>query len=73
MRSIEKCRATESRHVAESGRREVIPEASSSRSRQIQPLMPLWTISSTAPPAKARTGVPHAIASIITRPNGSSH
>jgi hypothetical protein len=47
--------------------------AISATSLQIHPLMSFSTTSSTAPPANATTGVPQAMASIITRPNGSSH
>ena len=36
-----------------------------------KPVTPSSTISETEPRLKAITGVPHAIASIITRPNGS--
>ncbi len=37
----------------------------------MKPVTPSSTISGTEPRLNAITGVPHAIASIITRPNGS--
>ncbi len=37
------------------------------------PVTPSLTTSGAAPSGKASTGVPHAIASIITMPNGSFH
>ena len=46
--------------------------SSSGRSRT-NPVTPSTTTSGTAPPRSATTGVPQAIASIITIPNGSSH
>ena len=39
----------------------------------MMPLRPCSITSGTAPKRVAMTGVPHAIDSIITRPNGSSH
>src|SRR5437588_1216474 len=45
----------------------------SSAVRQMKPLTPSCTTSSTAPPGNAITGVPQAIASSMTNPNGSSH
>ena len=39
----------------------------------MMPLTPCSITSGTAPQRVAITGVPHAIDSIITRPNGSSH
>jgi len=40
-------------------------------SSTMNPVSPCSTISSTEPRLNAITGVPHAIASIITKPNGS--
>jgi hypothetical protein len=37
----------------------------------MKPVTPSTTISGTAPQRHATTGVPHAMASIMTRPNGS--
>ena len=45
--------------------------AMSATSRHRKPVMPSSTISGAAPSGKVSTGVPHAMASIITRPNGS--
>jgi hypothetical protein len=47
--------------------------ASSSVDALTKPVTPSSTTSGTEPLRQARTGVPHAMASIITRPNGSSH
>src|SRR2546422_7520399 len=47
--------------------------ASSSTEQQTYPLTPSLTTSFTDPPGSASTGVPHAIASIMTNPKGSSH
>ena len=70
---MENWRATESRQFALLGSGAARRAAISSTSRHMNPFTPSCTISSTAPPASARTGVPHAIASIITSPNGSGH
>jgi len=45
--------------------------ASPSHEGAVKPVTPSWTISGTAPSALATTGVPHAIASSSTSPNGS--
>ncbi|EUA13751.1 glycosyl transferase [Mycobacterium xenopi 4042] len=50
-----------------------IAGASSAGSAHTKPVTPSSTISLTAPRSRATTGVPQAIASIITIPNGSSH
>ncbi len=42
-------------------------------SSTMKPVLSGVTTSGTAPLLNAMTGVPHAIASIITMPNGSSH
>src|SRR5437667_2326165 len=41
--------------------------------RHMYPEIPSRTISGTEPPRRAKTGVPHAIASTMTRPKGSFH
>jgi len=48
-------------------------QAIASTSSTIHPVTPSSTISGAAPRAKASTGAPHSIDSIITRPKGSSH
>ena len=45
----------------------------STGSSQMTPVIPSSMISGTDPRAFASTGTPLSIASIITRPNGSSH
>src|SRR5215469_3881254 len=62
--------AARTRHRSTLGRRAIAASASSSEFT-MNPLMPCSTTSGTEPRFQAMTGVPQAIASIITRPKGS--
>jgi hypothetical protein len=72
MRVTEKRRSTCARHTLRSisGARAIASSSSASLS-QMKPVRRCATTSGIAPQRRASTGVPHAIASIITRPKGS--
>src|ERR1043165_1837361 len=73
MRSSVKYDSTYSRHDWGVTPRLRARSASWSTELQMYPETPSRTISGTDPPGRANTGVPQAMASIMTRPNGSSH
>src|SRR6266571_5615379 len=67
-----KCSATWARQSAARSRSAwAIPAVSSPVLSQMTPVVPSTTTSGTEPERSATTGVPHAMASIMTMPNGS--